>query len=155
MNLPETILVIDDEVQIRRLLEITLSSNGFKISEATTGKEGLIAAATQHPSLIILDLGLPDTDGIEILKKISVFHELGFPVLAGPSHKSFIGKVTGHEAKDRRFGTAACVAACVEGGVQILRVHEAGAMRDVILMTEAIKGDSSYVRTFEMGKYQA
>jgi len=70
MNVPETILVIDDEVQIRRLLEITLSSNGFKISEAATGKEGLVAAATQHPSLIILDLGLPDTDGIEILKKI-------------------------------------------------------------------------------------
>jgi two-component system, OmpR family, KDP operon response regulator KdpE len=70
MNFPETILVIDDEVQIRRLLEITLSSSGFKISEAGTGKEGLIAAATLHPSLIILDLGLPDTDGIEILKKI-------------------------------------------------------------------------------------
>ena len=56
MNLPDTILVIDDEVQIRRLLEITLSSKGFKIFEAGTGKEGLIAAATQHPALIILDL---------------------------------------------------------------------------------------------------
>ena len=51
MNLSETILVIDDEVQIRRLLEITLSSNGFKISEAGTGKDGLIAAATHHPAL--------------------------------------------------------------------------------------------------------
>ncbi|MGC1389884.1 MAG: response regulator [Bacteroidales bacterium] len=70
MNLPNTILVIDDEVQIRRLLEITLSSNGFKISEASTGKEGLITAATHNPALIILDLGLPDTSGIEILKKI-------------------------------------------------------------------------------------
>ena len=64
------ILIIDDEVQIRRLLEITLSSNGFKIYEANTGKDGLIAAATQNPALIILDLGLPDADGIEILKKI-------------------------------------------------------------------------------------
>jgi two-component system KDP operon response regulator KdpE len=82
MNLPETILVIDDEVQIRRLLEITLSSNGFKISEATTGKEGLIAAATQHPSLIILDLGLPDTDGIEILKKIREWYEKPIIVLS-------------------------------------------------------------------------
>lgn len=70
MNLPETILIIDDEVPIRRLLEITLESNGFKISEAASGKEGLIAAATHTPALIILDLGLPDSDGLEILKKL-------------------------------------------------------------------------------------
>jgi len=94
---------------------------------------------------IVVDPGLgfakTAKQNLEILKKISVFHELGFPVLAGPSQKSFIGKVTGREAKDRMLGTAACVAACVRGGVQILRVHEVGAMRDVVLMTEAIKGD--------------
>lgn len=68
-------MIIDDEVQIRRLLEITLSSNGFKISEASTGKEGLIAAATYHPEMILLDLGLPDTDGIEILKKLREWYQ--------------------------------------------------------------------------------
>jgi two-component system, OmpR family, KDP operon response regulator KdpE len=82
MDSPETILVIDDEVQIRRLLEITLSSNGFKISEAATGKEGLVSAATQHPSLIILDLGLPDTDGIEILKKIREWYQKPIIILS-------------------------------------------------------------------------
>ena len=82
MNLPETILVIDDEVQIRRLLEITLSSNGFKISEAATGKEGLVAAATHHPALIILDLGLPDIDGIEILKKIREWYQKPIIILS-------------------------------------------------------------------------
>ena len=70
MEMPDTILIIDDEVQIRRLLEITLSSHGYKIAEAATGRDGLIAAATNHPSLIILDLGLPDIDGTEILKKL-------------------------------------------------------------------------------------
>jgi two-component system, OmpR family, KDP operon response regulator KdpE len=64
------ILVIDDEVQIRRLLEISLSAHDFNTSFATNGKEGLIAAATHHPSLIILDLGLPDTDGLELLVKL-------------------------------------------------------------------------------------
>jgi two-component system, OmpR family, KDP operon response regulator KdpE len=82
MNLPETILIIDDEVQIRRLLEITLSSNGYKISEASTGKDGLIAAATHHPSLIILDLGLPDIDGIEILKKVREWYEKPIIILS-------------------------------------------------------------------------
>jgi two-component system, OmpR family, KDP operon response regulator KdpE len=82
MNVPETILVIDDEVQIRRLLEITLSSNGFRISEASTGKEGLIAAAMQHPSLIILDLGLPDSDGIGILKKIREWYQKPIIILS-------------------------------------------------------------------------
>ncbi len=70
MNVEESILIIDDEVQIRRLLEITLSSSGYKILEVASGKDGLIAAATHHPALIILDLGLPDLDGIEILKKL-------------------------------------------------------------------------------------
>jgi two-component system, OmpR family, KDP operon response regulator KdpE len=70
MNLPDTILIIDDEVQIRRLLEITLTSAGFRVHEATNGKDGMVAAATYNPALVILDLGLPDTDGIEILKKL-------------------------------------------------------------------------------------
>lgn len=70
MNETETILIIDDELQIRRLLEITLSANGYKILQAGNGKDGLVDAATYHPSLIILDLGLPDIDGQEILKKL-------------------------------------------------------------------------------------
>ncbi|HRX13164.1 MAG TPA: response regulator transcription factor [Draconibacterium sp.] len=70
MNENETILVIDDEIQIRRLLEITLSANGYKIIHSDNGKDGLVDAATYHPSLIILDLGLPDIDGHEILKKL-------------------------------------------------------------------------------------
>jgi two-component system KDP operon response regulator KdpE len=82
MNLPDIILIIDDEVQIRRLLEITLSSKGYRISEASTGKDGLIAAATHHPALIILDLGLPDIDGIEVLKKIREWYEKPIIILS-------------------------------------------------------------------------
>jgi two-component system, OmpR family, KDP operon response regulator KdpE len=65
-----TILVVDDEVQIRRLLSITLNANGYKVFEATNAKEGITFAATHTPALIILDLGLPDEDGQQVLLKL-------------------------------------------------------------------------------------
>jgi two-component system, OmpR family, KDP operon response regulator KdpE len=66
----KTILIIDDELQIRRLLEITLTSNGYKVIHSPNGKDGLVDAATLNPSLILLDLSLPDTDGQEILVRL-------------------------------------------------------------------------------------
>lgn len=64
------ILIIDDEAQIRRLLEITLESNNFKVESAETAKDGLRIAANHPPDLIILDLGLPDESGHNVLKKL-------------------------------------------------------------------------------------
>jgi two-component system KDP operon response regulator KdpE len=69
------ILVIDDEVQIRRLLEISLNLNGYKVSEASNAGEGIIAAATGNPVLIILDLGLPDEEGISVLKRLREWYK--------------------------------------------------------------------------------
>jgi two-component system KDP operon response regulator KdpE len=100
MNLPETILIIDDEVQIRRLLEITLSSNGYKISEASNGKDGLIAAATHHPTLIILDLGLPDSDGIEILKKLREWYQKPIIILSVRNSEEDIVQALDNGAND-------------------------------------------------------
>jgi two-component system, OmpR family, KDP operon response regulator KdpE len=100
MNARETILVIDDEVQIRRLLEITLSSNGFKVSEAVTGKDGIITAATHHPALIILDLGLPDTDGIEILKKLREWYQKPILILSVRNSEEDIIKALDNGAND-------------------------------------------------------
>lgn len=77
-----TILIIDDEVQIRRLLEITLSANGFKVTEASTGKEGTTLAASIQPSLIILDLGLPDIDGLELLKTLRQWYQKPIIILS-------------------------------------------------------------------------
>ncbi|MFO7620978.1 MAG: response regulator [Bacteroidales bacterium] len=70
MNEKDTILIIDDEVQIRRLLEISLTSQNYNTCFAANGKEGLVSAATHNPSLIILDLGLPDIDGQVLLLKL-------------------------------------------------------------------------------------
>lgn len=100
MNLPDTILIIDDEVQIRRLLEITLSSSGFRIFEAAAGKDGLIAAATHHPELIVLDLGLPDIDGIEILKKLREWYQKPIIILSARNSEDDIINALDNGAND-------------------------------------------------------
>jgi two-component system, OmpR family, KDP operon response regulator KdpE len=69
MNKPE-VLIIDDEPQIRKLLEITLQSKGYVCKMANTAKEGLIMASNHPPEIILLDLGLPDENGHIVLQKI-------------------------------------------------------------------------------------
>ena len=64
------ILIIDDEKTIRRFLKVTLMSHGYSIYEASCGEEGLDSSVSTHPDAIILDLGLPDIDGIEVTRKI-------------------------------------------------------------------------------------
>jgi len=64
------ILIIDDEPQIRRLLRLTLDAHGYTVRDATTAGEGLQQVAMSRPDLVILDLGLPDMDGLEALRKL-------------------------------------------------------------------------------------
>lgn len=64
------ILIIEDEQPIRRFLRASLANEGYRVHEATSGDEGLRAAASQPPDLVILDLGLPDVDGQEVLRRL-------------------------------------------------------------------------------------
>jgi two-component system, OmpR family, KDP operon response regulator KdpE len=100
MSESETILIIDDEVQIRRLLEITLSSNGYKIISAVSGKEGITKAVTHTPVLIILDLGLPDADGLEILKSLREWYQKSIIILSVRSSEEDIVKALDFGAND-------------------------------------------------------
>jgi two-component system KDP operon response regulator KdpE len=74
-----TVLVIDDEVQIRRLLRITLEAAGSAVIEADSGRIGLEEAARCHPDAVVLDLGLPDLPGLEVLKRLREWSQV--PVL--------------------------------------------------------------------------
>lgn len=76
------ILVVDDEPQIRRFLTISLGSQGYTILEAADGRSGLQTAALEEPDLIILDLGLPDMDGQEVLKALRDFYDRPIIVLS-------------------------------------------------------------------------
>ena len=63
-------LVIDDEPQMRRLLRVTLEANGYRVFDAATGNDGVAQAAQRKPDVVLLDLGLPDLDGAEVLKRL-------------------------------------------------------------------------------------
>lgn len=99
MNNPE-ILVIDDEIQIRRLLDITLQSHGFIIKNAATGKEGMLAAANHPPDLVILDLGLPDESGHSVLKKLREWYTKSIIILSAQSSEEDIVKALDNGAND-------------------------------------------------------
>ncbi|HNX44190.1 MAG TPA: response regulator [Bacteroidales bacterium] len=64
------VLIIDDEVQIRRLLRITLEANDYHVIESENGKNGVLLSAMEHPDVILLDLGLPDMDGLQLLERL-------------------------------------------------------------------------------------
>lgn len=94
------ILIIDDEAQIRKLLEITLHSNDYIVNLANTAKEGMIAAAIHPPDMIILDLGLPDVDGHVVLKKLREWYTNPIIILSVQSKEEDIIKALDNGAND-------------------------------------------------------
>ncbi len=76
------VLLVEDEPQIRRFLRAVLDGQGFRLVEAATGEEGLAAAATRQPEIIILDLGLPDMDGVEIIRRVREWSTMPIIVLS-------------------------------------------------------------------------
>lgn len=95
-----TILIIDDESQIRKMLEITLQTNGFNVREAINGREGLSASAIHPPDLILLDLGLPDMSGHDVLKKLREWYTKPIIILSVQSGEEEIIKALDEGAND-------------------------------------------------------
>lgn len=95
-----SILIIDDEVQIRRLLSITLEMSKYKVLVASNAKEGLMAAAMHSPTLIILDLGLPDEDGQSVLRKLREWYKNPITILSARTHEEEIVKALDSGAND-------------------------------------------------------
>ena len=87
MNNSPTIIIIEDEAQIRRFLRTTLTSEDYQVIEAETGRQGLTEAATRKPDLIILDLGLPDVDGVEVVKELRAWSSIPIIILSARSQE--------------------------------------------------------------------
>lgn len=99
MNKAE-ILIIDDEVQIRKLLEITLQSNNYTVNQAENAKNGLITAENHPPDMIILDLGLPDEDGQSVLQQLRKWFTNPILILSVKNSEDEIIKALDNGAND-------------------------------------------------------
>ena len=100
MPIQNTIVVIDDEPQIRKILSITLEAEDYKVIEAAKGKEGISTVANYHPQLVILDLGLPDQDGFSVLKEIRSWSKVPVIILSVKSAEDDIVKALDLGADD-------------------------------------------------------
>ncbi len=115
------------------------------VSEVRAFLAARMAAAREagiRPDQILLDpgfgFGKTVTHNLTLLARLDELAALGRPVLAGVSRKAFIGQILAREVGDRLMGTAAAVALAVERGARLVRVHDVGAIRDVVRMTEAV-----------------
>jgi len=78
----QRVLIIDDEEAIRRFLRVTLSSQGYTVIEQCSGQEGISSAATDKPDIVILDLGLPDIDGVEVTRLLRQWTQIPIIILS-------------------------------------------------------------------------
>ncbi len=100
MSIKNTVVVCDDESQIRKILSISLESADYKVIEAENGKDAITQIATSHPQLVILDLGLPDRDGLSVLKEIRTWTSVPVIILSVKNSEEDIVKALDLGADD-------------------------------------------------------
>lgn len=100
MSIKNTIVVCDDESQIRKILSISLESADYKFVEAENGKDAITQIATSHPQLVILDLGMPDRDGLSVLKEIRTWTSVPVIILSVKNSEEDIVKALDLGADD-------------------------------------------------------
>jgi two-component system KDP operon response regulator KdpE len=107
------VLLIEDEQRMRKFVRISLSSNGYRVIEASTGQEGIALAAAHTPDLVVLDLGLPDIDGFEVTRQLREWSSIPIIVLSARGQESDKVRALNGGADDyltKPFGPAELVA---------------------------------------------
>lgn len=99
MSKPE-VLIIDDEPQIQKLLRIALESNDLLVRQASTGREGVLMAANHPPDLVLLDIGLPDTSGHDVLKELRGWYTKAILILSVQDSEEDIVRALDNGASD-------------------------------------------------------
>ncbi len=95
-ELPATIIVVEDEPSIRRFLRLALEAENFQVYEADSVKRGIIEAGTRKPDLVVLDLGLPDADGVEFIRDLRTWSDI--PIIVLSARTSEADKVSALDA---------------------------------------------------------
>lgn len=138
---PPTLLVVDDEAQIRKFLRVSLTAHGYVVNEARTGAEALAEAAREPPpALMILDLGLPDIDGQEVLARLRGWSEIPVIVLSVRASESEKVAALDHGADDyvtKPFGVAELLARVRV----LLRKQQAGEQPPAIYRVDGLEID--------------
>ena len=139
--MPEPVVVlIEDEPEIRRFLRATLTGQGYRLFEATTGADGLVEIASRQPEVVIVDLGLPDIDGLEVIRRLRTWSRVPVIVLSARGQER--DKVTALDAGaddyvSKPFGPSELLAR-----IRVALRHTAGASHE---------GDDA---AFEVGELQ-
>lgn len=147
-GLPDAIL----DIAVRRNMPVVIMHNqrdsvysGDVVDEVLGYLEAAAGRAVVHglsPAHVIVDPGIgfgkTQEQNLRVLHGLRRLTALGYPTLLGASRKSFIGKLTGRDPQDRVFGTAAATALAIAAGIDIVRVHDVRAARDVVAVSDAI-----------------
>jgi len=148
------LLIIEDDAKLKRFLEITLGQHGFRIVDAATGAEGILRAANHNPDLVVLDLGLPDMDGVEVIRRIREWSNVPVVILSARDQErdkvaaldagadDYVTKPFGNAELLARIRVALRHATLAKG--QPAAVFKAGAL-DVDLSARIVKLDGQEV----------
>jgi len=142
MSAIQRVLVIDDEAAIRKFLRVSLEQHGYWIEEAATGTEGLTRAVAFRPELTILDLGLPDQDGLEVLKSLREWSKV--PVIVLTVRDSEEDKVQLLDAGAEDYLTKPFSVPELMARIRVIERHQgAGVSEDPILKVGPLEVDFS------------
>jgi two-component system, OmpR family, KDP operon response regulator KdpE len=134
----ELILLIEDEPQMRRFLRITLQGHGYRLIETPTGQEGLMQATTRNPDVVLLDLGLPDMDGIEVAKRFREWSEVPIIVISARGQEEEKIKALDEGADDyltKPFGAGELLAR-IRVALRHRALHHAGQNEAVFILDD-------------------
>jgi two-component system, OmpR family, KDP operon response regulator KdpE len=126
--LKPTVVLVEDEPQIRRFLRVTLGSAGYHLFEADTGGDGLVAAATRQPDVVILDLGLPDMDGLEVIRRLREWSAVPIIVLSARGQER--DKIAALDAGADDYVSKPVAAGELLARVRVALRHGSGAGRE-------------------------